>query len=163
MRDILVATVNYGFTALVGISFRTLQPIFLSTPIALGGLGLDPLAIGTIMSSFGVLSGVFTMFFFSRMADRFGVKKVYLMGITAALPCFFLFPVISYLARRSIERSGELGTEVWVVVGLQVLASVLFSTSYGAPILKKSNCLSLISSLSRFRRGIHLHCRSRTK
>ena len=163
MRDVLVATVNYGFLALVGISFRTLQPVFFSTPIALGGLGLDPPAIGTIMSFNGVLGGVFTMFFFSRMADRFGVKNVYLMGITAALPCFFLFPVINYLARRSIEHSGELGTEVWVVVGLQVSASVLLSTSYGASILKKSNYLSLISLFSRFRPGVHLHCRSRTQ
>ena len=163
MRDVLVATVNYGFLALVDISFSTLQPIFLATPIALGGLGLDPPAIGIIMSCYGVLSGVFTMFFFSRMADRFGVKRVYLMGITAGVPSFFLFPVISYLARRSIERSGELGTEVWVAVGLQVSASVLLSTCFGASILKKLNYLSLISLFSRFRCDIHLHCRSRTQ
>ena len=58
------------------------------------------------------------MFFFSRIADRFGVKRVYLMGIAVVVPSFSLFPVISYLARSSIGRSGKLGTDAWVVVGL---------------------------------------------
>ena len=141
MRDVLVASVNYGLLALVDISFHTLQPIFLSTPIALGGLGLDPPAIGIVMSSYGVLGGIFSMFFFSRMADHFGVKNVYLIGITAAVPSFFLFPVTSYLAKSSIERSGGLGMAVWVVVGLQVSASVLVSICYSTSVLKKSSCL----------------------
>ena len=140
MRDVLIASINYTLFALVDISFRALQPLFLSTPVALGGLGLDPPAIGTVMSFFGVLSGTFMIFCFPRMTKYFGVKKVYMMGITAAVPCFGLFPVINYLARRSIERSGELGTEVWVAVGLQVAVSVLVSLCYGASILK-SNCL----------------------
>jgi hypothetical protein len=106
--------------------------VFLSTPIELGGLGLDPPVIGTIMSFFGILNGVFTVFFFSRMTDYFGVKGVFLMGMTAAVPCFSLFPVISHLARNSFERSGGLGTEVWVAVGIQVASSVLVCLCYGA-------------------------------
>ena len=134
---------NYAFLALVDIAFRALQPLFLSTPIALGGLGLDPPAIGTVLSFFGILNGVFTVFFFSRMTDYFGVKGMYLIGITAAVPCFSLFPVINLLARNSIERSGELGTDVWVAVGLQTAASVLVCMCYGASVLKKSNYLSI--------------------
>ena len=131
-RDVFIASANYSFLALVDISFRALQPIFLSTPIELGGLGLDPPAIGTIISFFGILNGVFTVSFFSRMTDYFGAKGVYLMGMTAAVPCFSLFPVINYLARDSVERSGGLGTEVWVVVGIQVASSVLLCLCYGA-------------------------------
>ncbi|KAF9648963.1 MFS general substrate transporter [Thelephora ganbajun] len=131
-RDVLVASANYAFLALVDISFRALQPVFLSTPVALGGLGIDPPAIGTVMSFFGILNGVFTVFFFSRLTDYFGVKGVYMMGIAAAVPCFSLFPVISHLARNSVERSGSLGTEVWIVVGLQVASSVLVCLCYGA-------------------------------
>ena len=137
----IVASANYAFLGLVDISFRTLQPVFFSTPIALGGLGLDPPAIGTIMSSFGILNGFFTVCFFSRMADYFGVKWVYLIGITAAVPCFTLFPIINLLARNSIERSGELGLEVWVAVGLQVVMVVLVCMSYGTSAPTTLNCL----------------------
>jgi MFS family permease len=77
----------------VDISFRTLQPLFLATPIELGGLGLDPPVIGTILSFFGLLQGAFNLFFFSRLVDYFGAKRVYLVAITAAVPCFSLFPV----------------------------------------------------------------------
>ncbi|KAF9790416.1 member of major facilitator multidrug-resistance DHA1 sub-family [Thelephora terrestris] len=131
-RDVLVSAANYAFLALIDISFRALQPVFLSTPVKLGGLGLDPPAIGTVMSSFGVLSGVYTVFFFSRMTDYFGAKGVYLIGMTAAVPCFTLFPIINHLARNSVERSGGLGVEVWIAVGAQVVLSVVLCLSYGA-------------------------------
>ena len=138
-RDVIVASANYSFLALVEISFRTLQPVFLATPIALGGLGLDPPAIGTILSFFGILNGVFTLFF-SPMADRFGVKWMYLMGMTAAVPCFSLFPVINHLARNSVESNGGLGVEIWVAVGLQVvMAVVLICSCYGTSASEELN------------------------
>ena len=133
----LVASANYTFLALIDISFRTLQPLFLSTPIALGGLGLDPPVIGIVLSFFGVLNGIFTVFFFSRLTDRFGVKAVYLTGISASVPCYALFPVINYLARNSIKRSGELGVDVWIAVGLQVVMSVVLAMCYGKHISKR--------------------------
>ena len=136
-REVLVASANYALLALVEISFRTMQPLFLSTPIAVGGLGLDPPIIGAVMSAYGILNGVFTVCFFSRLTDYFGAKRVYVMGISASAPCFLLFPVINHLARNSIERSGGLGMGVWLVVGLQVVLSVFVSSScFGAHVSK---------------------------
>ena len=109
----------------------------MSTPIALGGLGLDPPAIGTVMSFFGILNGVFAVFFLSRLTDYFGVKGVYLICMAASVPCFFLFPIINHLARNSIERSGGLEADVWVAVGLQVAMSVLLCMCYGKHVSKK--------------------------
>jgi hypothetical protein len=156
---VIVASANYALLALVDMSHRALQPVFFSTPIALGGLGLDPPVIGTVMSFFGILNGVITVFFFSRMTDYFGLKGVYLLGITAAVPCFSLHPIINHLARSSTERYGGLGTEVWVAVGLQVMMSVLVCLCYGTFVPKKLNDL-WVDSLVRFRRSVHLHrCR----
>ena len=56
----------------------------------------------------GLTNGVFTIFFLPWMTDCFGVKWVYLMGMTAAVPCFSLFPMTNLLALDSIERSGGL-------------------------------------------------------
>lgn len=97
--------------------------------------------IGTILSFFGILNGIFTLFF-SPMADYFGVRWVYLIGMTAAVPCFSLFPVINHLARNSVEGSGGLRVEVWAAVGLQVvMAVVLICLCYGRPAPNKSNRL----------------------
>ena len=133
-RDVLIASANYAFLALVDISFRALQPVFLSTPIELGGLGLDPPVIGTVIAFFSILNGLATVCLFSRLTDYFGAKKLYVMGTAATIPCFILFPVISYLARLSAEQSGGLGTEVWVAVFVQLVLSVIFYLGYGASV-----------------------------
>jgi hypothetical protein len=114
------------------------------------------------MSSFGILYGIVNVFFFSWMADYFGVKGVYMLGITAAAPCFSLFPIINYLARNSIERSGGLGAEVWIAVGLQVIMSVLVCLCFCTSVSKKLNDL-WTDSLIRFSRGAHLHQRCLTQ
>jgi hypothetical protein len=156
---VIVASASYAFLALIDMSHRALLPVFFSTPIAFGGLGLDPLVIGTIMSFFGVLNGVVTVFFFSRMTDYLGVKGVYLLGIAAAVPCFSLYPIINYLARNSVERSGGLGAEVWAAVGLQVTMWVLISLCYGMSVSSSRTIYGLIPSLVHFRRSVHLHRR----
>ena len=132
--------------------------MFFSTPIALGGLGLDPPVIGTIMSIYGILNGVFIVCFFARLTDYFGAKRVYLMGITASVPSFALFPVINHLARNTIEGGDGSGAVVWAAVGLQVVSAVLFTSCYGTSRFKGVGLsMDLFPSLVRFRCGVHLH------
>lgn len=135
-RDVLVASMSYAYVALLDISFRVLQPVFLSTPIELGGLGLDPPAIGTIISLLGILDGILNVIIFARLVDWFGAKKVYLVGMAAAVPCFSFFPLINYLVRNSVDRSGGLGTKVWIAVGAQAVLSVLTYLCYGESVEK---------------------------
>jgi hypothetical protein len=40
---------NYGLLAILDIAFAALNPLFLASPVTLGGLGLTPAQIGTIM------------------------------------------------------------------------------------------------------------------
>ena len=56
-RPVVLSVANYGALALADIAFIAFLPLFLSTPIALGGLGLAPAAIGAILGSLGVLDG----------------------------------------------------------------------------------------------------------
>ncbi|KAF5327853.1 hypothetical protein D9619_004779 [Psilocybe cf. subviscida] len=126
-RRVIIAAGNYATLSLVDTSFRAIQPVFLSTPIHLGGLGLPPSTIGNLLSIFGVLNGVFQVFFFAQIHDRWGSKRVFIAGIAAALPAFASFPVINYLARAQ-----GYSMMVWTAVGFQILTSVALGLSHGA-------------------------------
>lgn len=54
IKDILtpsvtIAVANYGVIALLDIAFCALLPLFYSTPVDAGGLGMQPAKIGTIL------------------------------------------------------------------------------------------------------------------
>ncbi|PPQ68704.1 hypothetical protein CVT25_012105 [Psilocybe cyanescens] len=126
-KRVMVAAGNYAALSLVDISFRAIQPLFLSTPIHLGGLGLPPSTIGNLLSIFGILNGVFQVFFFAKINDTWGSKNVFMFGIASAVPVFASFPLISYLAKAQ-----GYSTWVWGVVGFQIVISIALSLSYGA-------------------------------
>jgi Na+/melibiose symporter-like transporter len=113
--------------ALVDISFRATLPLFWSTPIKLGGLGLPPSTIGIILSFFGVINGFCQIFFFPRMHNRWGPKKVFIAGVTAFIPLYLLFPVINYLASEQ-----GLTPVVWAVVFTQIMLSIIPNFSFSA-------------------------------
>jgi hypothetical protein len=124
---VLIAAGNYASLSLVDIAFRAIQPIFLSTPVNLGGLGLSPPSIGTLLSIQGISNGIFQVFFFSRIHDRWGSKKTFIAGISTTIPAFIIFPVANALARTQ-----GYGIAVWAVIGLQIIPIVSIGLSYGS-------------------------------
>lgn len=125
-RPVIIAAGNYASLSLVEISFRAIQPLFLSTPIHLGGLGLPPSSIGNMLSIYGILNGVFQVFFFAKINDRWGSKRVFFWGLACALPAFASFPVINYLARHQ-----GYSTTVWIAVGFQTVIPIALSLCFG--------------------------------
>nr|GAT52890.1 major facilitator superfamily multidrug-resistance DHA1 sub-family [Mycena chlorophos] len=125
---VFLAGGNYAFLSLVDIALRAVHPVFLATPIDLGGLGLSTVSIGRLLSVFGVLNGVFQIFFFAPLHDYLGSKLMYNIGIFTALPTFIMFPVLSYLAREA----GEVTSFIWTLALIQAIISIGLSLSYGA-------------------------------
>jgi hypothetical protein len=123
---VVIAAANYASLSLVDIVFRAIQPLFFSTPVHLGGLGLPPSTIGNLLSIFGVLNGLFQVFFFAKIHDRWGSKRVFTAGIASAFPVFASFPIINYIAQTQ-----GLSATVWVIVGLQIVISICLNLSYG--------------------------------
>ncbi|KAI9454533.1 MFS general substrate transporter [Lactarius psammicola] len=60
-RQVLLTVINYAILALVDIAYRAMQPLFFSTPVSNGGLGLAPPAIGRILTYFGILNAIFQL------------------------------------------------------------------------------------------------------
>jgi hypothetical protein len=123
---VIIAAGNYASLSLVDVAFRAIQPLFLSTPIELGGLGMPPSTIGKILSVYGILNGLFQVLFFARIHDYWGSKKLFTVGIASGFPIFAAFPLMSYLA-----KTHGVGTAVWAIIAFQTVISIGFSLSYG--------------------------------
>ncbi|CCM04993.1 uncharacterized protein FIBRA_07191 [Fibroporia radiculosa] len=124
---VIISAGNYALLAIVDISYRTVLPVYMSTPIDLGGLGLSPQMIGTILSVYGLMNGVIQIMLFSRVINRWGAKKVYVFGIASALPVFALCPAINVLARAQ-----GYSVTVWTLLVVQTLISIPLNFCYGS-------------------------------
>ena len=141
---VLVAAGNYASVSLLDIAFRAIQPVFLSTPIHLGGLGLSPPSIGSLLSIQGILIGLFQVFFFARIHDRWGSKKTFITGITSTILVFLMFPVANTLARTQ-----GYSTAVWTAIGIQIVTGILLGLSYGQySLLQSANCFYFLTILA---------------
>lgn len=122
---VLIVILNYGTLALFDIALRSLIPVFYATPVNMGGLGLDPPRIGNILSIFGIANGLFQVFLFARLHDRFGTKVVYTCGIATSVPIIIAFPIINVLS-----QTYGIGAMVWLAVALQLIISTLLNMCF---------------------------------
>ncbi|KAF8274736.1 MFS general substrate transporter [Lactarius quietus] len=125
-RQVLLSVTNYGTLSLVDITFRAIQPLFYSTPVSNGGLGLAPPAIGRILMYFGLLNGVFQLMFFARIHALLGTKRLFVGGLFCGIPMFVLFPVTNALA-----RAYGVGRIVYMSVALQTVLALGVNSCYG--------------------------------
>lgn len=130
-RPVLLSVSSYGLLAALEMAYLALLPVFYSSAIEYGGLGLPPSAIGIILGVFGLTNGVFQALFFSRIVLRLGVKRLLMTAMAAFVPLFAMFPLIHFMAR-------QWGTSpvVWVAIALQIAVAIVMDMAY-------SMCLSL--------------------
>ncbi|KAH9838448.1 MFS general substrate transporter [Rhodofomes roseus] len=127
VRPVLLSVLSYGTLCLLDIAYRAIQPLFFSTPIALGGLGFTPATIGLVLGIFGLLNGSLQALFFARVIRRWGPKRVFMAGMACFVPLFGMFPVINALARPD-----GLTYIVWAAIVLQLTISVVMDMSFAA-------------------------------
>jgi len=121
VRRVVVSIINYAFLAFIDQCLVVLQPLMYSSSIPLGGLGFSSFTIGIAMGVWGTINGVFSIFAFTKILDKFGVRRLYIVSFASYLVCFGAFPVMSSLAKRS----GVVGGIVWVILVLQLTFYVL--------------------------------------
>ncbi|KAH9928662.1 MFS general substrate transporter [Fomitopsis serialis] len=124
---VMISAGNYALLAIADISYRTVLPVWMSTPIALGGLGLSPQAIGALLSVYGITNGTMQILTFSKAVGYFGPKKIYVFGMAAALPVFALMPVTNFVVREQ-----GYSTALWALLALQCFISVATNFCYGS-------------------------------
>jgi hypothetical protein len=127
---VVIAVASYGCIALVDNAFSATWPLFFSTPIELGGLGMPISTIGKIFSISGILNGVVQMLFFAQVHDYWGSKTVCRAGIALMFPAIAAFPLMNHIAKTE-----GLNMTVWFLIALQIVLVTGVPFLYGTRIL----------------------------
>jgi MFS family permease len=125
--EFLIILLNFGLFSFTDIARVALIPLFFSTPIEYGGLGLQPYQIGVALSAFGLINGINSAICVGPAVRRYGPKKVFRYSIPVWLICFAGFPVANALARQA----GYVDRRVICVVIVQYMSQLFFSPCYG--------------------------------
>ncbi|KZP17587.1 MFS general substrate transporter [Athelia psychrophila] len=125
-RPVLLSVSVYGLLAMIEMAMRALFPLFYSSAIEYGGLGLSPTTIGIILGSFGLAGSLFQLVFFSKIIARWGVKRLLMTAMTAFVPLFAMFPLIHYMAWR-----WGMVPIVWAGIVLQIMIAIVMDMSFG--------------------------------
>ena len=123
---ILLPITSYVYLASLQAASSAIQPLFLAMSVDIGGLGLTSRNIGYILGTYGFVNGIFQVIMLGRLIRRFGVKFIFVISISAFIPVYALSPIMNLLMRRN-----GFSHFVWVVLGLQLLSSLVVELGYG--------------------------------
>ena len=126
-RGLIMVYLNFAILAFLDMGHFVLLPLFYSTSIPLGGLGLDPYKIGLTLGCFGCINAVVQARFLGPLIREFGARKVYIMSFPGLLFCVTLYPIIRHFA----QRFGRVNNVVIVCMIIQLSFQVLILSTYG--------------------------------
>lgn len=124
---IIISIANYFILAFLSIAVESLLPLFYHMPIPMGGLDLDPIAIGYLMGMYGAGTGLLQFLFFARIVRRYGTRRVFILSLSMFIPIFAMFPAISVVAKAY----GVDCWAVWMLVRLMLFLLFFVDTAYG--------------------------------
>ncbi|KAJ7827454.1 major facilitator superfamily multidrug-resistance, DHA1 sub-family [Mycena leptocephala] len=119
-RPLLIALASHGLLTFCHMSNESLLPLFYSTPISFGGLGLKPQNIGLIMGIAGLCNALVQAIFGGRIIRRYGPRRMVTAGFCALVVQFALYTLVSLLARRA----GRVNAAVGAVLAAQLSCTV---------------------------------------
>ena len=126
-RGLLLIYLNYAALSFLDMGHFVLLPLFYSTPIPLGGLGLDPFIIGTTFGTFGCINAVIQAKLVGPLMRRYGARKMYIVSVPGLFACFGLYPVIRFFA----QRSGRVDGFVIACMTIQLGFNICIYFTYG--------------------------------
>jgi len=112
---VLLAIVNFGFLAFLEIAFCALLPIFLASSSAVGGLGLSPPSIGSVLGGLGLINGCIQILLFVPAHELLGTRLLYTLGVAVFAGIYGLMPFISRWVK---ESSGSIGWQSWALLAV---------------------------------------------
>ena len=131
-RPVLIAIQNYGWLALLDISFWAILTVFLPVPIFAGGLNLPPPTIGLIFSTMGLVDVFNQLTLFPRIFKTFGPKRIMTASMMSYWVIFTCIPLMHEIAKARPSEPGALDFRVWGLLGLLVIVTGVVDMGYCA-------------------------------
>ena len=126
-RPVLLTAANTSTFAFLEICVWIFLPLVYTTPIRLGGLGLDPTRMGETMAVYGIMKGILQLTVFNHILGFLGLRRTFITLLSCFVPVFLHFPIVGTYA----QYAGR-DIVVWVLVLIQLLCAVSINMAYGA-------------------------------
>ena len=126
-RPVLFSVANYAMVVLLEMICLALFPPNWSTTVEFGGLGLSPASIGSWMSTWGCMDGIFQFAVIPRVVDRFGLQRVFITCVASCAVVVIMFPLENLVLRQAV---GDSTTVVRPLIFLQLLSFSILSMGY---------------------------------
>ena len=127
-RGLLFIYLNYATLSFLDMGHFVLLPLFYSTSIPLGGLGLDPFIIGITFGTFGCINAMIQVKLLGRLIRKYGARKMYIVSCPGLFACFTLYPVIRFFAQRSGRVDGFVITCMMIQLGFNICIYCTYGT-----------------------------------
>ncbi|KAF8553972.1 MFS general substrate transporter [Imleria badia] len=124
--SVIIPITNYGTLGLLHIGFLVLLPLFCSSPLEIGGLGLPPPIIGTFLAIFGIANGTVQALFGAKLIGWLGAKKAFCCAVFCFYPLILLFPIMSAV----VTAQGKVGPIIWILLVMQLICMVLLEVAF---------------------------------
>lgn len=131
-RPVLIAVMNYGWLALLEISYWAILTVFLPVAVSAGGLDLPPPTVGIIFGTLGLFDGLLQLVAFPSTYKRFGPKKIMMATFVSFWAIYACFPVMHEIAKAHPTEPGTLHPGVWAAMGALVLFAGMIDMGYSA-------------------------------
>lgn len=147
---IVIPNANYAMLSFLDVSFRALIPLFLSTPIHLGGMGLTPSSIGLWLAFCGIVDGLFQALFLAKIVDWVGPKRLFCISASCFAPLMVLFPIMSWLVRTR----GVVDHAIMYALLFQLMLTVTWDMAFATALMfvtasaPAKNVLGVVNGLS---------------
>lgn len=126
LREVLTprvrrALLNYAFMAFIAMAINTTLPLFMFTPIRLGGLGFTSAQIGKALSGLAIAVTTMQITCFAPLQARYGSVSLFRRGAVFYPITCALSAVTAYVARREqSSRYAESRTWTWLALAVQL-------------------------------------------
>ena len=127
-RGLLFVYLNYAALSFLDMGFFVLLPLFYSTSIPLGGLGLDPFTIGVTFGTFGCINAVIQAKLLGPLIRKYGARKMYMLSCPGLFACFTLYPVMRFFAQRSGRVDGFVIACMMIQLGFNICTYFCYGT-----------------------------------
>jgi hypothetical protein len=126
-RGLVMIYLNLVSLAFLDMGHIVLLPLFYSTSIPSGGLGLNPYKIGITLGTFGFVNAIVQARFLGPLIRKFGARKLYIICFPGLFCCYALYPILRYFA----QCFGRVNNLVIVCMIVQLSFQMLVFASYG--------------------------------